>query len=99
MPVRYLTSLLAPKSVALIGARNRPGCLGANNGYTRDMAIAAVAGGAVDLIAFGRPLIANPDLVSRLQLNAPLNDLVNATLYGGGAEGYTDYPAMTAAEA
>jgi N-ethylmaleimide reductase len=68
----------------------------ANNGYTRTMAIDAIASGAADLVAFGRPFIANPDLVERLTFNAPLNDLVTATLYGGGAEGYTDYPVMKA---
>ena len=49
-----------------------------------------------DLIAFGRPFIANPDLVARLHANAPLNEVNRATLYGGGAEGYTDYPALSA---
>lgn len=68
----------------------------ANNGYTRTMAIAAVAEGRADLVAFGRPYIANPDLVARLAADAPLNALVQATLYGGGAEGYTDYPALAA---
>ncbi len=43
-----------------------------NNGYTSDMAIDAVAGGDVDLIAFGKPFIAYPDLVERLRLDAPL---------------------------
>ena len=44
----------------------------------------------------GRPFIANPDLVARLKANAPLNEVNRATLYGGGAEGYTDYPALSA---
>jgi N-ethylmaleimide reductase len=69
----------------------------ANNGYDRAMAIEAVARGAADLIAFGRPFIANPDLVERLRVGAPLNELVRATLYGGDEKGYTDYPAMAAA--
>ena len=69
----------------------------ANNGYDRGMAIEAVTRGAADLIAFGRPFIANPDLVERLRLGAPLNALVKETLYGGGEKGYTDYPAMAAA--
>jgi N-ethylmaleimide reductase len=69
----------------------------ANNGYDRDMAIDAVASGTADLIAFGRPYIANPDLVERLRLGAPLNAVVQETLYGGDAKGYTDYPAMAAA--
>jgi N-ethylmaleimide reductase len=67
----------------------------ANNGYDRAMAIAAIASGRADLVSFGRPFIANPDLVRRLRENAPLNALMDrATLYGGGAHGYTDYPTL-----
>ena len=67
-----------------------------NNGYTREMALAAVASGTADLVAFGRPFISNPDLGRRLREDAPLNELRAALLYGGGAEGYTDYPALAA---
>jgi len=70
-----------------------------NNGYTRAMALAAVAGGEADLVAFGKPFISNPDLVRRLQLDAPLNPLERATLFGGGAAGYTDYPTLEIAAA
>lgn len=66
----------------------------ANNGYTREMAIDALKTDRADLIAFGRPFISNPDLVERLRRNAPLNPLDPATLYGGGAKGYTDYPTL-----
>jgi N-ethylmaleimide reductase len=66
----------------------------ANNGYDRTSAIHAVESGAADLIAFGKLFIANPDLVERLARNAPLNEPHPATFYGGGAEGYTDYPAL-----
>jgi N-ethylmaleimide reductase len=65
-----------------------------NNGYNRQMALEVVADGRADLVAFGRPFIANPDLVRRLKEDAPLNALQQATLYGGGAEGYIDYPAL-----
>lgn len=65
-----------------------------NNGYDRASAIDAIETGAIDLVAFGRPFISNPDLVERLQKNAPLNDLDGDTLYGGGAHGYTDYPTL-----
>lgn len=68
----------------------------ANNGYDRAAAIRAVETGEADLIAFGRPFIANPDLVERLRRNAPLNEPRPATFYGGGAEGYTDYPFLDA---
>ncbi len=66
----------------------------ANGGYTRERAQAALDTGAADLVAFGRPFIANPDLVERLRLNAPLNEPDRTNFYGGGAEGYTDYPLL-----
>ncbi|WEX75852.1 alkene reductase [Sinorhizobium numidicum] len=65
-----------------------------NNGYDRDLAIMAVESGETDLVAFGKPFIANPDLVRRLKDNAPLNAPDNATFYGGDARGYTDYPVL-----
>ena len=65
-----------------------------NNGYSRDLAAQAVGSGYADLVAFGRPFIANPDLVERFRIDAPLNELNPATMYGGGAEGYVDYPAL-----
>jgi N-ethylmaleimide reductase len=67
-----------------------------NNGYSRAMALDAVASGAADLVAFGKPFISNPDLVRRLREDAPLARWVQATLYGGGAAGYTDYPTLDA---
>ena len=70
-----------------------------NNGYSRQMAIDAVASGAADLVAFGKPFISNPDLVQRLRDDAPLAPWVQATLYGGGAAGYTDYPVLEVATA
>jgi N-ethylmaleimide reductase len=69
-----------------------------NNGYDRDMAITAIASGAADLVAFGRPYIANPDLVRRLRDNLPLAESDPVTTYGKGPAGYTDYPALEAAE-
>jgi N-ethylmaleimide reductase len=66
----------------------------ANNGYDLALANTVLAQGQADLIAFGRPFIANPDLVERLKLGAPLNVMNPKTLYGGGAEGYIDYPAL-----
>jgi N-ethylmaleimide reductase len=65
-----------------------------NNGYSRQMAVDAVGSGAADAVAFGKPFISNPDLVRRLRDDTPLSPLVQATLYGGGAAGYTDYPAQ-----
>ena len=65
-----------------------------NNGYNRQMAMDVVASGSADLVAFGRPFIGNPDLVRRLKDDQPLAALNPAKLYGGGAEGYTDYPTL-----
>ncbi len=67
-----------------------------NNGYDLDLAKQALANHTADLIAFGRPFISNPDLVARLEQAAPLNPLKSEGLYGGGAEGYTDYPTLEA---
>ena len=58
------------------------------------LALQAVENGAADLVAFGRPFISNPDLVERLRRDAPLSPPDEKTFYGGGAEGYTDYPAL-----
>ena len=49
-----------------------------------------------DLIAFGRPFLANPDLVARMRKDATLNTADEATFYLPGAKGYTDYPALAA---
>lgn len=64
----------------------------ANNGYTLALALEARRSNLADLIAFGRPFIANPDLVERLRRGAPLNEARRETFYGGGAAGYIDYP-------
>ncbi|WP_374381182.1 alkene reductase [Dongia sp.] len=69
----------------------------ANNGYTRELALAATASGHADMIAFGQPYIGNPDLVARLQRNAAFNENDKTTYYGGGAKGYTDYPTLDVA--
>lgn len=75
---------------------NAAGAWIVSNGDTRDLAMEAVASGHADMVAFGEAFVGNPDLVRRLRDNAPLNPLDAATLYGGGAEGYTDYPALQA---
>ncbi|MCW6507134.1 alkene reductase [Lichenifustis flavocetrariae] len=67
----------------------------ANNGYDGAMAADAISTGKADLVAFGRAFIANPDLPERLRQSAPLARDNKETWYGGGAEGYTSYPAMT----
>jgi N-ethylmaleimide reductase len=71
----------------------------ANNGYDRQMAVEAVDSGRADLVAFGKLFIANPDLVERLRLDAPLNPPDQTTFYGGDSRGYTDYPTLEKAAA
>lgn len=66
-----------------------------NNGFTGETASERIARGEATVIAFGRPFISNPDLVERLRTNAPLNELRADKLYGGGAEGYIDYPTLS----
>lgn len=66
----------------------------ANNGYTKASAQQALRAGRADMVAFGRPYIANPDLVRRFALDAPLNAVVQETVYAKGALGYTDYACL-----
>ena len=70
------------------------GVLMTNAGYDRDSANALLAAGRADLVAFGVPFIANPDLPARYLAGAPLNTPDPATFYGGGEKGYTDYPSL-----
>ncbi len=70
----------------------------ANGGYDKARASEAVANGGSDLIAFGKPYIANPDLVERFVKDAPLNTPDPATFYGGDHRGYTDYPSLGSAK-
>lgn len=68
----------------------------ANNGYDLNLAVQARKENLADLICFGRLYLANPDLVERLKLGAPLAEAAKETWYGGSAEGYTDYPTLAA---
>ena len=65
-----------------------------NEGFTQASAEAAIARGDVDAVAWGKAIIANPDLVERFRVRAPLNAWNMATFYADGAEGYTDYPSL-----
>ena len=81
---------------ALKAAYRQAGGKGAwmvNNGYDQALAENAIKHGD-DLIAFGKLYIGNPDLVARLKLGGPFNQDDKKTWYGGGAKGYTDYPAL-----
>jgi N-ethylmaleimide reductase len=64
----------------------------ANNGYDKVRAQAAISKGDCDLVAFGVPFLANPDLVYRYKNDLPLNVAEKGTFYGGDETGYTDYP-------
>jgi N-ethylmaleimide reductase len=65
-----------------------------SGGFDRASAETALAENRGDLVAFGRPFLANPDLVARMRTNAPLNAPDAATFYTPGAKGYTDYPTL-----
>ncbi|WP_342050324.1 MULTISPECIES: alkene reductase [unclassified Cupriavidus] len=69
-----------------------PGVLIYAGRYTADRAEAALAEGWADLVAFGRPFVANPDLPARLRHGVPLAEHDRDTLFGGNARGLTDYP-------
>jgi N-ethylmaleimide reductase len=66
----------------------------ANNRYDLALAEQTLAAGNADLFSFGRPFIANPDLVERLRTGAPLAESPQKYLYGGDATGYSDWPGM-----
>jgi N-ethylmaleimide reductase len=63
-------------------------------GFDAASAEQALLENRADLIAFGRPFLANPDLVRRFRGNSPLNELDMATFYTPGPKGYTDYPTL-----
>jgi N-ethylmaleimide reductase len=67
-----------------------------NEGYNAASGQAAVARGQADLVAFGTPFLANPDLPHRYRIGAPLNLPDQATFYVGEEKGYIDYPALSA---
>ncbi len=80
---------LTPKLRAAFG-----GMVIANGGYDRERAERMLEAGEADLVSFGVPFLANPDLPERLRSGAPLNEPDRATFYGGTEKGYTDYPAL-----
>jgi N-ethylmaleimide reductase len=82
LPERFRHELRAVHPGVIVGAGN----------YDAEKAERLLAAGLIDAAAFGRAFIANPDLPVRLAQRLPLNEPVPATFYGGGAEGYTDYP-------
>ena len=89
------SALGAPEVPAAFKARLQTAFAGtfiASGGFDRDRAERALAEGRADLVAFGRPWIANPDLVERMQAGHKLATPDPATFYSPGPVGYTDYP-------
>ncbi|THJ19243.1 MAG: alkene reductase [Nitrospira sp. CG24D] len=84
------------QAILAIARRHFHGALMSNGSYTRESGESTVASCAADAIVYGRPYIANPDLVERFAKQAPLNTVNYARLYGGGPDGYSDYPALAA---
>jgi N-ethylmaleimide reductase len=87
--------------VTVAGRHFRPLCKGtliANVKMDRDRGNRLIAEGLADLVAFGRPYIANPDLVQRFADNTPLAEVDWETVYASGPHGYSDYPAYESSE-
>ncbi len=98
----YLSILADPTADLAANLRTRfGGPIMANSGFaqitSKQDAAAIIAKGEGDLVAVGRPFLANPDLAGRWREDAELNEPQQSTFYGGGAEGYTDYPSMKVA--
>ncbi|WP_345954437.1 alkene reductase [Mucilaginibacter sp. PAMB04168] len=72
--------------------RNYSGRLMANVGFTQETGNEILKEGNADLVSFGTPFIANPDLFERFTYNLPLSESDRDTYYTGGENGYTDYP-------
>lgn len=99
--IAYLSILADPRLDLVQGLRKEfGGVVIANDGFgeitTREKAQAILDDDLADLVAVGRLYIANPDLETRWATGADLNEPNDETFYGGGAEGYTDYPALNA---
>lgn len=104
----YVARQLGKRKIAFICAREYLGAnrLGpqlkrefggvyvANESFTLETAEQTVESGEADAVAFGKLFIANPDLPGRFAIGAALNPWVTETFYRGGAQGYTDYPAL-----
>src|SRR5262249_12415975 len=104
----YLARELGKRSLAFLCTREREGSdsitphlkrefgglMIANEGFTQQTGEAAIARGDADAIAYGKLIIANPDLVERFRVGAPLNEWDMKTFYTHDAVGYTDYSAL-----
>jgi N-ethylmaleimide reductase len=88
-------ALVEEQSILATARQHFQGALMTNGSYTRENGESAIASGVADAIVYGRPYIANPDLVERFAKHAPLNEVNYDRLYGGGSDGYSDYPTLT----
>jgi N-ethylmaleimide reductase len=84
-----------PSGVDFMDLRKRfQGAYIANNQYTLKLAEETLTAGKADMFSFGRPFIANPDLVERMRNGAPLAEAPKEYWYGGSSVGYSDWPGM-----
>ncbi|MFC0409658.1 alkene reductase [Roseomonas elaeocarpi] len=90
----FAREAVGPDSLSPMLKREFGGVFVANERFTTEQSAAALERGEADAIAFGVKFIANPDLPARLRSGAALNELRRETMYGGGPEGYVDYPAL-----
>ncbi|MBS3803809.1 MAG: alkene reductase [Oleiphilaceae bacterium] len=88
-----------PESVIDAVKNNFEGVYIANGNYLAEEARDRISKGRCDLVTFGRPFIANPDLPERFRDDAPLNEWDSGSFYGGDERGYTDYPFLEKTEA
>jgi len=96
----YLSILADPRSDLVADLRKRfDGPVILNTGFSHVTSLASVESilneGLADVVAVGRPYLANPDLAERWRTGATLNEPNPNTFYGGGTEGYTDYPTLS----
>ncbi|MCR4031454.1 MULTISPECIES: alkene reductase [Flavobacterium] len=84
----------AESEIELFGNKIRQTVI-ANAGYDKASAEAELEKGIAKLISFGKLYISNPDLPERFEKNAALTEPDRATMYGGGKQGYTDYPLLS----
>ncbi|MDH5669750.1 MAG: alkene reductase [Nitrospira sp.] len=84
------------QAILALARRHFDGVLMSNGSYTRESGEATLTDNKADAIVYGRPYIANPDLVERFAAQAPLNEVNVDRLYRGGPDGYSDYPTLAA---
>jgi len=83
-----------PKEVISTFGKHTQHTIIANGSYTKETGEAILESGIADIISYGALFLANPDLPTRFELNAELNQPDRATLFGGGEKGYTDYSVL-----